>query len=114
MNRRRRKGRGNPQNAPFNWNAVMVALGIMMFWVLLLVWFRKNEVRYVLLEDAMPFLMIVAGVSFSFGWKTISDEIALAYPGGRWSVYYWIGLLSPYLALGAWVLAALALQYVGL
>ena len=92
----------------------MVAVGIMNLWVLLLVWFRKDEVRYALQEDAMPFLMIVAGVSFSFGWKTISDETALAFPGGRWSIYYWIGLLSPYLALGAWVLAALALRYVGL
>ena len=92
---------------------MIFAVGIMTLWVVLLVWFRKNEERYALLEDAMPFLMIVAGVSFSFGWKTISDEIAHAYPGGRWSVYYWIGLLSPYLALGAWVLAALALHYLG-
>ncbi len=80
--RRRRQGRGNPQNPLFNWNAVIVSVGIMMFGVVLLVWFRKNEVRYALLEDAAPFLMIVAGVNFSFGWKTISDEIALAYPGG--------------------------------
>lgn len=112
MNQRR--GRGNQQNPSFNWNAVFVSMGIMALWVLLLVWFRKNEARYELLEDAMPFLMIVAGVSFSFGWKTISDEIALAYPKGRWSLYYWIGLLSPYLALGTWVLAALVLHHVGL
>ena len=62
----------------------------------------------------MPFLTIVAGISFPFGWKTIADEIAEASPSGRWNVFYWIGLLSPMLALMAWVIAALVLHYVGL
>ena len=56
---------------------------------------QENEVRYVWLKDAMPFLTFVAGVNFSFGWRTISEEIALAYPRGRRSVDYWTRLLSP-------------------
>ena len=52
--------------------------------------------------------------SFSFGWKTIADEIAEAIPSGRWNVFYWIGLSLPMLALMAWVITALVLHYVGL
>ena len=114
MNRRLKNAREASQGDSFNWTAVFTAFGIMVTWVVALVWFSRNETRYLLVDDAMPFLTIVAGITFSFGWKTISNEITKAAPTGRWTIYYWIGLLSPMLALFAWLLAAVVLHYWGL
>ena len=112
MNRRLRNARESSQRDSFNWTAVFAASGIMVTWVLALVWFSRNEPRYLIVDDAMPFLTIVAGISFSFGWKTISNEIAKATPTSRLAAYY-LGLASPMLALAAWLVAAIVLHYSG-
>ena len=114
MKRRLRKAQGSSQQDSFNWTAVSSVFGVMVIWVLVLVWSARNEPRYLLLDHAMPLLMVIAGITFSFGWKTISDEITKVAPTRRWGIYYWIGLASPMLALLAWVLAAIVLHYLGL
>ena len=105
--RNRRKTESNRAKEPVNWIAILYASNVMVLWVGCLVWFQRNEARYLLVEDAMPFLMMVAALSFSFAWKTVSDEIGKAFPEGRWALFYWLGLASPMLALVIWVAAAL-------
>ena len=87
---------------------------MVQFWVLILVYLHRVEHRFLVVEEAMPFLMVVAGVSFAFGWKMISDEIAKVQSSVRKNLYYVIGLASPVAALISWAAASQVWHLVGM
>ena len=113
-NRRRRNTKAGPTNQPVDWFAIISASGVALIWVACLVWLNKVKGQFNTLDDAMPFLIIVAGVSFSFGWKILSEEIAKIFRNYRSAAYYVIGLMSPLVAIALWFLVDRALPYIGM